>query len=139
MVKKEVKKKETKSPDVKVQVVKSSDSTKLVTDSVKVVSKDVVKESRGPKLLKEIQYINGVARHGAKRVVQVLREIYGIGSVKSREVCEACGVLNSTRMGHLEPNQVKAIENYINQFWVTGSDRRKKEVGAIKRHRDLGT
>ena len=139
---KEVKTKEMKSPEVKTQVVSKQDSgssRKSVVVETKTVLKEVGKERTGPKLLREIQYINGVARRGAKRVVQELQELFGIGEVIARQVCESCGVLQSTRMGQLEPNQVKAIENYINTFLVTGSDRRKKETQAIKRHRDLGT
>jgi len=60
--------------------------------------------------LREVQYVQGVARQGSKLRVQELQKIYGRGHNLARKACHACGILLSTRAGQLQNDQVRALE-----------------------------
>lgn len=89
--------------------------------------------------LREVQYIQGVARQGNKLRVQELQKIYGIGPHLARQACHACGILLSTRTGQLQNDQVRTLEKYLESEATTGSDRKKVEYENIHRYMSRGT
>lgn len=70
---------------------------------------------------------------------QALRKIDGVGRVKVREVCRACGRRASTKVGNLETAQIQLRERWRMENVRCGADRRRREYEAIHRHIKLGT
>lgn len=97
-------------------------------------------EQAVPKVtIREVQYVQGVARQGNKLRVQELQKIYGLGHNLARKACHACGILLSTRAGQLQNDQVRALEKYLEEETVIGSDRKKIEYENITRQMSRGT
>lgn len=84
-------------------------------------------------------YVRGVPRRPRRPVGKALRNLYGIGRVQAKVVCEACGRRPSVRVGNLEANQVQLREAWRMENRVCGSDRRRVEFDARSRHLKLGT
>jgi len=85
------------------------------------------------------QYVRGVPRRPNRTVEKALRKVYGIGRVKAKEVCMACGRRPSVRVGNLEVEQVQLMEGWRMENTLCSSDRRRLESEAIHRHLKLGT
>lgn len=85
------------------------------------------------------QYVMGVPRRPRRSVEKALRKVYGIGRVKAKEVCKACGRRPSVRVGNLEREHVQLMEGWRMENLVCSSDRRRIEFDAVSRHLKLGT
>jgi small subunit ribosomal protein S13 len=85
------------------------------------------------------QYVRGVPRRPSRTVEKALRKVYGIGRVKAKEVCKACGRRPSVRVGNLEVEHVQLVESWRMENVVCSSDRRRIEYDAVSRHLKLGT
>lgn len=81
--------------------------------------------------------IAGVNLPVQKHVWVGLQSIYGIGRTRSKLVCQAAGVVPTTKIRDLAEAEVERIRAEIAKFTVEGDLRR--EVGmSIKRLMDLG-
>lgn len=67
-----------------------------------------------------------------------LTSIYGIGRTSSRKICEAAGILPSTKVKDLSEDEVGRLRKEVGKFRVEGDLRREITVN-IKRLMDLGT
>ena len=81
--------------------------------------------------------IAGVNLPVQKHVWVGLQSIFGIGRTRSKLLCEAVGVLPSTKIRDLTESQVDHLRSEVAKYVVEGDLRR--EVGiSIKRLMDLG-
>ncbi|GAB3382649.1 30S ribosomal protein S13 [Lysobacter fragariae] len=81
--------------------------------------------------------IAGVNLPAQKHVWVGLQSIYGIGRTRSKQVCNAAGVTQTTKIRDLSEPEVERLRGEIAKFVVEGDLRR--EIGmAIKRLMDLG-
>lgn len=85
------------------------------------------------------QYVRGVPLMPLRTVEKALRKIYGVGRVKAREVCKACGRRPSVKVGNLDVEHVQLMERWRTENVLCGADRRRMEYEAIHRHLKLGT
>lgn len=85
------------------------------------------------------QYVRGVPRRPGRTVEKALQKVYGIGRVKAKEVCQACGRRPSVRVGNLEGAHVHLMEGWRMENLVCSSDRRRIEFDGVSRHLKLGT
>ena len=66
-----------------------------------------------------------------------LTAIYGIGRTRAQKICDAVGVVRSTKMKDLSDSDMDRLRDEVGKFTVEGDLRR--EVGmSIKRLMDLG-
>lgn len=81
--------------------------------------------------------IAGVNLPVQKHVWVGLQSIYGIGRTRSKKVCEAAGVVVSTKIRDLTEGDIERLRAEVGKFVVEGDLRR--EIGInIKRLMDLG-
>jgi small subunit ribosomal protein S13 len=81
--------------------------------------------------------IAGVNLPAQKHVWVGLQHIYGIGRTRSKQICVAAGVGESTKIRDLSEPEVEALRAEIGKYVVEGDLRR--EIGmSIKRLMDLG-
>ena len=81
--------------------------------------------------------IAGVNLPVQKHVWVGLQSIYGIGRTRSKRVCEAAGVVASTKIKDLTESDVERLRAEVGKYIVEGDLRR--EIGInIKRLMDLG-
>ena len=81
--------------------------------------------------------IAGVNLPVQKHVWVGLQSIFGIGRTRSKLLCEAVGVVPSTKIKDLTESQVDQLRSEVAKYTVEGDLRR--EVGiSIKRLMDLG-
>ena len=81
--------------------------------------------------------IAGVNLPVQKHVWVGLQSIYGIGRTRSKKVCDAAGVVASTKIRDLSEPEVERLRAEVAKYVVEGDLRR--EVGiSIKRLMDLG-
>ncbi len=81
--------------------------------------------------------IAGVNLPVQKHVWVGLQSIFGIGRTRSKLVCEAAGVVSSTKIRDLSEPEIERIRAEVAKYVVEGDLRR--EVGmSIKRLMDLG-
>lgn len=66
-----------------------------------------------------------------------LTSIYGIGPTRARQICDAAGVPETTRVRDLSEGEVDALRGVIGQYTVEGDLRREVSMN-IKRLMDLG-
>lgn len=85
------------------------------------------------------QYVRGVPRRPINTVEKGLKKVYGIGRVKAKEVCKACGRRPNVRVGNLEGEQIQLREGWRIENVRCSSDRRRKEYEGVNRHLKLGT
>jgi len=82
--------------------------------------------------------IAGVNLPVQKHIVIGLQSIFGIGRMRSKQVCAAAGVDPATKIKSLTEAEVDKLRQEVAKFIVEGDLRR--EVGiSIKRLIDLGT
>lgn len=72
-----------------------------------------------------------------KHTLIALQYIYGIGATRSKTVCAAANIPESTKIKDLSEEQLEAIRQEISQFIVEGDLRREISIN-IKRLMDLG-
>jgi small subunit ribosomal protein S13 len=82
--------------------------------------------------------IAGVNLPVQKHVWIGLTSIYGIGRSRARKICEAAGVVPSTKIRDLTEAEVEKLRAEVGKFTVEG-DLRREYAMSIKRLIDLGT
>jgi small subunit ribosomal protein S13 len=85
------------------------------------------------------QYVRGVPRLPRMTLDKALRTIYGVGRVKAKEVCRACGRRGTVKVGNMNASQVHLRERWVMENLRCGPDRRRREYESISRHIKLGT
>jgi len=73
-----------------------------------------------------------------KHVVIALTSIFGIGSTRANQVCEAAGVAKDVKVKDLSEPEVESLRTAVAQFTVEGDLRREVSMN-VKRLMDLGT
>ena len=68
-----------------------------------------------------------------------LRNLYGVGKEKAKEIRKACGVSGFVRVGNRKPYQTQLIEAWVSENVRCSSDRRRREDRSLQRHLKLGT
>ncbi len=73
-----------------------------------------------------------------KHIVIALTSIYGIGSTRAQQVCEAAGIAPETKVKDLAEPEVAKLRTAVANFTVEGDLRRETSMN-IKRLMDLGS
>jgi small subunit ribosomal protein S13 len=81
--------------------------------------------------------VAGVNIPEQKHAVIALTYIFGIGRNTARNICEAAGILPSTKIKALSEEQLDAIRSEVGKYTVEGDLRREVSMN-IKRLMDLG-
>jgi small subunit ribosomal protein S13 len=81
--------------------------------------------------------IAGVNIPDNKHAVIALTYIFGIGRTRSRQICDAANVPETTRIGSLSEEQLEALRGIVGKYTVEGDLRREVNM-SIKRLMDLG-
>ncbi|TDF36688.1 30S ribosomal protein S13 [Alteromonadaceae bacterium M269] len=81
--------------------------------------------------------IAGINIPGHKHAVIALRAIYGIGATRSKSICAAAGVAESTKINDLDEETIDKLRDEVAKFTVEGDLRREVSMN-IKRLMDLG-
>jgi small subunit ribosomal protein S13 len=66
-----------------------------------------------------------------------LTAIYGIGRSRAQKICDAAGVVRSTKMKDLSEPELERLRDQIGRYTVEG-DLRREVTMSIKRLMDLG-
>jgi small subunit ribosomal protein S13 len=82
--------------------------------------------------------IAGVNIPTQKRVIIALQYIYGIGSVKAREICQKVSIADSKRVHQLSDEEILKIREAIDKDYQVEGDLRREVAMNIKRLMDLG-
>jgi small subunit ribosomal protein S13 len=82
--------------------------------------------------------IAGVNIADNKHLVIALTYIYGIGNTRSQKICEAVGILGTTKVRELSEADLDKVRAEITKFDLEGDLRREVSMN-IKRLMDLGT
>lgn len=72
-----------------------------------------------------------------KHTVIALRAIYGIGPTRAQRICEATGILPSTKIKDLQEEELEKLRTEVAKYNVEGDLRRETAMN-IKRLMDLG-
>jgi len=81
--------------------------------------------------------IAGVNIPDRKHAVIALTSIYGIGSVRAAQICDAAGVGTATKIKDLSEEEIDKLRAEITKYTVEGDLRREVSMN-IKRLMDLG-
>ena len=81
--------------------------------------------------------IAGVNIPDRKHVVIALTSIYGVGSTRAREICDAAGIAAERKVIELSEDELEALRTEVGKFTVEGDLRREVSMN-IKRLMDLG-
>jgi small subunit ribosomal protein S13 len=81
--------------------------------------------------------IAGVNIPNHQHTVIALTAIYGIGLTRSRHICEAAGIVTSTKIKDLSDSEMEKLRVEVTKFTVEGDLRRETSLN-IKRLMDLG-
>ena len=81
--------------------------------------------------------IAGINIPSNKHTVIALTSIYGVGLTRSRKICSASGVTESTKVRDLTDDEVGKLRDQVAVFTVEGDLRREVSMD-IKRLMDLG-
>jgi small subunit ribosomal protein S13 len=82
--------------------------------------------------------IAGVNLPANKHIIIALTSIYGVGPTRAQKICEATGVVPSTKVSNLDFNQEESLRKAVSAYDVEGDLRRQISM-AIKRKIDLKT
>ena len=82
--------------------------------------------------------IAGVNIPTRKRVPIALTSIYGLGHKSARDICDAVGIAQSTRVYELNDLDVKSLREHIDQNYIAEGNLRREVQMNIKRLMDLG-
>jgi small subunit ribosomal protein S13 len=72
-----------------------------------------------------------------KHTVMALTSIYGIGMTRSRIICEAAGIVPSTKVKDLKEEDLERLRSEVANYRVEGDLRREIAIN-LKRLMDLG-
>lgn len=81
--------------------------------------------------------IAGINIPDHKHIVISLTSIYGIGLTRSKAICAAVGIAETTKVRELSEEQLEEIRNEVGKFLIEGDLRREVSMN-IKRLLDLG-
>jgi small subunit ribosomal protein S13 len=81
--------------------------------------------------------IAGINIPAQKHTVIALQSIFGIGSTRAKQICEAVALNPTTKVRDLSEEQVDQLRNEVSKFVVEGDLRREVSMN-IKRLMDLG-
>jgi small subunit ribosomal protein S13 len=81
--------------------------------------------------------ISGVDIPREKRTVVSLTYIFGIGPTRAKEICEAAGVDESTRVRDLTDTEVNRLRAYIDQNLEVEGDLRRDIAQDVKRKQEI--
>ena len=81
--------------------------------------------------------IAGVNIHNNDHIVIGLQAIFGIGATRAKLICEAAGIVPSTKVKDLDETQLDALREQVAKFEVEGDLRREVTMN-IKRLMDMG-
>ncbi len=81
--------------------------------------------------------IAGVNIPNNAHIVIGLQAIYGIGATRAKKICEAAGILGSTKVKDLDETQLDALREQVAKYEVEG-DLRREVTMSIKRLIDMG-
>ena len=82
--------------------------------------------------------IAGINLPDTKHVVVSLTHIYGIGTSRARDICEATGIAPHVRLGSLKEADLDSLRGAVDKYSIEGDLRREVNMN-IKRLMDLGT
>ena len=81
--------------------------------------------------------IAGVNIPNNAHIVIGLQAIYGVGATRAKAICEAAGVVTSTKVKDLDESQLEALREQGARYVVEG-DLRREVTMSIKRLMDMG-
>ena len=81
--------------------------------------------------------IAGVNIPNNAHIVIGLQAIYGVGATRAKAICEAAGVVASTKVKDLDESQLEALREQVARYEVEG-DLRREVTMSIKRLMDMG-
>ncbi|MDO4640349.1 MAG: 30S ribosomal protein S13 [Neisseria sp.] len=81
--------------------------------------------------------IAGVNIPNNSHIVIGLQAIYGIGATRAKLICEAAGVIASTKVKDLDESQLEALREQVGKYEIEG-DLRREVTMSIKRLMDMG-
>ena len=81
--------------------------------------------------------IAGVNIPNNAHIVIGLQAIFGIGATRAKLICEAAGIVPSTKVKDLDETQLDALREQVAKFEVEGALRREVTMN-IKRLMDMG-
>lgn len=73
-----------------------------------------------------------------KHTVIALTAIYGIGSSRAQDICQAAGIKPDTKIKDLSDSEIESLRSETAKFTLEGDLRREVSMN-IKRLMDLGT
>ena len=83
--------------------------------------------------------IAGVDLPREKRVEIGLTYIFGVGTTRSREMCDSLGIDRNTRIRDLTDDEVARIRQYIDVNYRVEGDLRREITQNVKRKVEIGT
>lgn len=81
--------------------------------------------------------IAGVNIPNNAHIVIGLQAIYGIGATRAKLICEAAGIVPSTKVKDLDESQLESLREQVAKYEVEGDPRREVTM-SIKRLMDMG-
>ena len=81
--------------------------------------------------------IAGVNIPNNAHIVIALQAIYGIGATRAKLICEAAGIVPSTKVKDLDESQLESLREQVAKYEVEG-DLRREVTMSIKRLMDMG-
>ena len=81
--------------------------------------------------------IAGVNIPNNAHIVIGLQAIYGIGATRAKLICEAAGIVPSTKVKDLHESQLESLREQVAKYEVEG-DLRREVTMSIKRLMDMG-
>ncbi len=82
--------------------------------------------------------IAGINLPSYKHIVIGLTQIYGIGSTRAQNICDAAGVERCTKVQDLSEEQSDALRNEVAKFTIEGDLRREVSM-SVKRLMDMAS
>ncbi len=82
--------------------------------------------------------IGGVNISNHQHAVIAITAIYGIGRSRARKICEAAGIVATTKVKDLSDAEMDRLREHVTKFTIEGDLRREVSMN-IKRLMDLGT
>jgi small subunit ribosomal protein S13 len=83
--------------------------------------------------------IAGVDLPREKRIEIGLTYIFGVGTTRAREMCDALGIDKDTRVRDLTDDEVARIRQYIDANYRVEGDLRREITQNVKRKVEIGT
>ena len=82
-------------------------------------------------------HIAGVNIPNNSHILIVLQDHYGFGATRAKLICEAAGIVPSTKVKDLDESQLESLREQVAKYEVEG-DLRREVTMSIKRLMDMG-